>query len=64
MGANGKMCCQSVIAKEDQGKAVLSIYIAAKEVLPAFNNTKCISFKSGCVLRVTKHLKGDWFTFA
>ena len=23
--------------------------------------TKCVSFKSGCVVRVVKHLKGDWF---
>ena len=25
------------------------------------NKTECISLKSGCVVQVAKHLKGDWF---
>ena len=46
-----------VIAKEGQGKAVLSVYIAAKGILATLHER--ISFKSGCVVWVAKHLKGD-----
>ena len=50
----------TVIAKEDSGKAVLAIYI--KFYSPFITNrTKCVSFISGCVVLVAKHLKGDWF---
>ena len=39
------------------------IYMAAKEILAALhtNKTKRVSFKSECVVRMAKHLKGDWF---
>ena len=44
-------------------KAVLAIYIAAKTFYPPFiaYKTEHIRFKSGCVVLVAKHLKGDWF---
>ena len=50
-----------VIAKEDWGKAILGVYIAAKDVYPAFitNIMECVSFKGGCVVRVD--LKEVWF---
>ena len=49
-----------VAAKEDQGKAILVIYLAAK--MPFITNkTKCYSITSGCIVWVTKHLKGEWF---
>ena len=42
------------IAKENKGKTVLAIYIAAKKVLLTLiaNKTKRISFKSGCAVTV------------
>ena len=51
------------IAKEDQDKAVLAVYIAEKMFYPSFiaNKMDCITFKNGCVVRVAKNLKEDWF---
>ena len=43
------------MASYSQGKAVIALYIAAKDALAApfiTNNTKRFSFKSGCVVRV------------
>ena len=42
-------------------KVVLAVYIAAKDVLVALHytiKTERVSFKSGCVILVAKHLKG------
>ena len=51
-----------VIAKEDDGMAVLSVYIEKTFYMPFITNkTEHISFKSGCVIRVVKHLNRDWF---
>ena len=52
-----------VKAKEGIGKTVLSVYIAAKDVLVTLisNKTERVNFKSGCVVWVTKYLEGDWF---
>ena len=46
-----------------KGKAVLAIYIAEKTFYPSFitNKMERITFKNGCVVRVAKHLKEDWF---
>ena len=52
-----------VIAKEDQNKAVLFVYIAAKDVLAALyytNKMECVSFKSGCVVLEAKHFGSYW----
>ena len=52
------------VTKYSQGKAVLSVYIAAKDILVALliaKKMEHISYKSGRVVQVTKHLKGDWF---
>ena len=52
-----------VTAEEGQSKAILAINTAVKAlyVLYIANNIKCFSFKSGCIIRVAKHLKEDWF---
>ena len=42
-----------------QPKKTIAVYIAAKDVFTT-NKTECISFKSGCVVRLAKHLKVDW----
>ena len=44
-------------------KAALVVFTATKDKYPPFitNKTEHISFKSGCVLQVAKHLKGGWF---
>ena len=51
------------VASYDYVKVVLSVCVTAKGILAVlhYNKTKCISFKSGCVIWVAKHLKGDWF---
>ena len=48
-----------IIAKEDQGMAVLFVYITAKVVLATFipSKTEQISFKSGCIVLVVKHIR-------
>ena len=52
-------------AKGDQGKAVLAVYIVAKDVrftCPSLlTRRSALVFKSGCVIQVMKHSKEDWF---
>ena len=52
---------QNLSPKEDLNCAVLAINIAAKAffVLYITYKTEHFSFKSGCVVRVAKHIKDD-----
>ena len=47
-----------VTVKEDQGKAVLGHYMHCTYITC---KTEHVCFKSGCVVRVAKHSKEDWF---
>ena len=57
-------CIASNSERRLEGTAILAIYIAAKDILsrpPLVTRWSALVFKSGCVVWVTKHLKGDWF---
>ena len=51
------------VASYSQRRLRLGFYIVTKDVLAALitKKTQHISFKGGCVIRVAKHLKEDWF---
>ena len=55
----------SVIAREEKGKAVLAVYIAAKDVSTSLftNKTECFSFKSRCAVWVAKCLNRLVYSF-
>ena len=46
--------CVACYSQRRLGKAVLAVYIAAKDIYPPFitSKTERFSFKSGCVVRV------------
>ena len=57
-GLNNKMHCQ-LQPKNTKGKAVLAVYKTAEDVLPALHTstTKCINFKSRCVITGSEAFK-------
>ena len=59
-GPNDEMCCQ--LQPKKTKETLLSVYATVLSILHLFTNKMvCFSFKSGCAIRVPKHLKGDWF---
>ena len=49
------------IMNEEQGNAAFGIHFTVKSRCLT-NKMEHFSFKSGCTIRVAKHLKEDWLT--